>query len=79
MKYERSVTDEMGKKIVADRKDALKSVTAIMRDDENKTAEKMKAAEMIIKYGGEASDDNGAAAGVSNVMIVDDIPKELPD
>lgn len=65
----------MARRVVANKKDALKSVTEIMRDDEIKTAEKMKAAEMIIKYGGE-DEQKETTPETGSVMIVDDIPKE---
>ena len=72
------------RKVVADKKEALKSISEIMRDDESKTADKMKAAEYIVKYEDEQArrlEEQSAErcediSETRGVMIVDDIPKD---
>ena len=74
----------MARKTVADKKEALKSITEIMRGDEIKTADKMKAAEYIVKYEDEQAkrldeekrEYGGDAEQIPLVMIVDDIPPD---
>ena len=68
------------KKVVADKDEAMKNFTEILRDDESKAADKIRAGEHLIKYGEEQAqklDDN--KTGNSGVMIVDDIPRDAPD
>ena len=60
------------KKVVADKTEVLKEFTAILRDENSKIAEKIKAAESIIKYAEEAEK---SSANPSGVMIVDDVPR----
>ena len=56
----------------------MENFTEIMRDDDSKTTEKMKAAEFVFKYGDEerASDEK---TDECRVMIVDDIPRNEGD
>ncbi len=63
------------KKSIADKGEALKEFTAILRDEESKTTDKMRAAEHIVKYAeDEANSSSDAVTTPSGVMIVDDIP-----
>ena len=70
------------KKVVADKNEALESISEIMRGDEIKTADKMKAAEYIVKYEDEqarkleskAAEQSNAEKEPRGVMIVDDVP-----
>ena len=78
------------RRVVADKKEALKSISEIMRDDESKTADKMKAAEYIVKYEDEqtrrleeekrlasqAEERSNSDNEARGVMIVDDIPRD---
>ena len=73
-----------GERKVADKDEALESISEIMRGDEIKTADKMKAAEYIVKYEDEqarrlesqAAEQSNAEKEPRGVMIVDDIPKD---
>ena len=65
------------KKIVADKDEAMKNFTEILRDDESRAADRIRAGEHLIKYGEEQAqklDDN--KTDNPGVMIVDDIPQD---
>ena len=72
------------RKVVADKTEALKSISEIMRDDESKTADKMTAAEYIVKYEDEqarrleeqSAEQSSGDDEQRGVMIVDDIPRD---
>ena len=68
------------KKVVADKDEAMKNFTEILRDDESKAADRIRAGEHLIKYGEEQAqkaDENESDS--FGVMIVDDIPKDTGD
>ena len=65
------------RKVVADKDEAMKNFTEILRDDESKAADRIRAGEHLIKYGEEQaqhSDDN--KKDNTGVVIVDDIPND---
>ena len=63
------------RKVVADKNEVLENFTEILRDDESKTTEKMKAAEFVFKYGDEDKVSEKKSGGLG-VMIVDDVPDD---
>lgn len=68
------------RKVVADKDEAMKNFTEILRDDESKASDRIRAGEHLIKYGEEQAqklDDN--RPDIPGVMIVDDIPRDAPD
>ena len=65
------------RKVVADKDEAMKNFTEILRDDESKAADRIRAGEHLIKYGEEqAQKVDEKQSGNSGVMIVDDIPRD---
>lgn len=65
------------RKVVADKDEAMKEFTEILRDDESKAADRIRAGEHLIKYGEEqALKADGEKSGSLGVMIVDDIPQD---
>ena len=65
------------RKVVADKDEAMKNFTEILRDDESKAADRIRAGEHLIKYGEEQAQkaDEEKSDGLG-VMIVDDIPQD---
>lgn len=69
-----------GKKVVADKTEVLRELTAIFRDENNKIADRMKAADNIVKLAEEAETEKKKAdSRPTGVMIVDDIPRGAGD
>ena len=64
------------KKVVADKSEAMKNFTEILRDDESKASDRIRAGEHLIKYGEEqAQKAEENKRDNLRVMIVDDIPR----
>ena len=67
------------RKVVADKNEAMKNFTDILRDDESKAADRIRAGEHLIKYGEEQAQKlSEEKSGSLGVMIVDDIPRDAP-
>ena len=65
------------RKVVADKNEAMKNFTEILRDDESKAADRIRAGEHLIKYGEEQAQKlDEEKNGGHGVMIVDDIPRD---
>ena len=64
------------KKVVADKDEAMKNFTDILRDDESKAADRIRAGEHLIKYGEEQAQRTEDKPDNHRVMIVDDIPRD---
>ncbi len=66
------------KKTVADKAEILANFTAILRDENSKIADRIKAAENIVKYAEDAAKNAGAVQD-KGVIITDDIPENTKD
>ncbi len=61
---------------IANEEEVLKYLTGVMRNDEVKTSESFKAAELLGKYYGMFGDKKNIGDEVGDVIIVDNIPRE---
>lgn len=62
-----------GRRKIAKEKEILEFLTEVMRNEQSKSSESTKAAELIGKHYGMFS-DKSADKGAGDVVIVDDIP-----
>ena len=63
------------RKVVADKDEAMKNFTEILRDDESKASDRIRAGEHLIKYGEDQAQKADDKPDNYGVMIVDDIPR----
>lgn len=66
----------MPKRLIADDKEILKVYTSVLRSEEETTANRLKASELLMKL----KEKNAASDDEKNgVIILDDIPKQSCD